>query len=93
MSSADEAIKDAKAQLQSWGLHATDVFDSLARALGEVRAIEIMRGTRAKMGNRRLERSEDLLEFAELLVQQGGLIGVVGSSLRVRALLRGARAK
>ena len=45
------------------------------------------------MAHRPLQRSDDILDFAALLIEEGGLVAVVGSSLRVRALLHGARSR
>jgi hypothetical protein len=63
----------------------------LRRALGQAAADRCAADVLAQLGRRELESPTDLLEFANCLLQQNGAAHVVGSALKVHALLRGAR--
>jgi hypothetical protein len=43
------------------------------------------------LGVRELSTPDDLMEFANYLVKQGGVVESVGRALKVTAILRGAR--
>jgi hypothetical protein len=67
------------------------VLERLGKAVGPKRAGEVMHQALATFDEeRRLDAPQDLLEIAERLVRQGGLVQAVGRSLKVQALLRGA---
>jgi hypothetical protein len=66
------------------------VYERMSKALGPKRAAEVMREALAQLDDRRLEGPEDVLAFAERLIATTGLVQVVGRSLKVQALLRGA---
>jgi hypothetical protein len=62
----------------------------LSKALGPARAGEVLSAMLLRMGCKALETPQDLLEFSEHLIRQGGLAQAVGRSFKVKALLRGA---
>jgi hypothetical protein len=62
----------------------------LTKALGPVRAGEVLSSTLLRMGCKAIASPQDLLEFSEHLIRQGGLVQAVGRSFKVKALLRGA---
>jgi hypothetical protein len=72
------------------GALAPMVHDRLINALGPQRAADVLHDAYLRFGNRLIETPQDMLEFAGILVQLGGLIQAVGRSLKVQALLRGA---
>jgi hypothetical protein len=63
----------------------------LRRALGSAVADRCAQDVLAQLGLRELQSATDLLEFANCLLQQNGATHMVGSALKVTALLRGAR--
>lgn len=64
--------------------------ERLAKALGPRRAGEVMHQVLGGFDERLLDTPQDLLDIAERLIRQGGLVQAVGRSLKVHALLRGA---
>jgi hypothetical protein len=62
----------------------------LSKALGPVRAGEILSSMLLRMGCKAIETPQDLLEFSEHLIRHGGLVQAVGRSFKVKALLHGA---
>ena len=66
------------------------VLERLTKALGPMRAAEVMNERLALWRPRPLDTAQDLLEFSNHLMRCGGLIQSVGRSLKVQALLRGA---
>ena len=69
------------------------VYERMTKALGPKRASEVMREALAQIDDRRLDGPDDVLAFAERLIEGTGLVQVVGRSLKVQALLRGAVAQ
>lgn len=63
---------------------------TLARVLGAERSAEAMTRARQASGVGLVASPSDLLRFAEALIQEGGFTTVVGRTLKVEALLRGA---
>jgi hypothetical protein len=63
----------------------------LRRALGPGLAERCAENALAKLGLSELQSPADLLQFANYLLQQNGAAYMVGSALKVTALLRGAR--
>ncbi len=73
-----------------------DALASLARsklvmALGEAKAQTLAEDTLRHLGLAGLSTPKDLLVFSKALIAQGGLIAMIGNSLRIAALLRGAK--
>lgn len=66
------------------------VLERLTKALGAARAAEVMNERLVSWRPRELESPQDLLDFSNHLMRNGGLIQAVGRSLKVQALLRGA---
>lgn len=71
-------------------LHALAV-SRLTRALGPSAGPTCTQEVLAQLGLTHLKTPMDLLRFANQLLLRGGLIELVGMSLKVTALLRGAR--
>jgi hypothetical protein len=63
----------------------------LRRALGAAAADRCAEEALAKIGLRELRSPTDLLDFANYLLEQNGSAQVVGSALKVTAILRGGR--
>jgi hypothetical protein len=63
----------------------------LRRAMGDAAGDRCAEETLTELGLRELRSPSDLLDFANCLIKRGGVRQVVGSALRVSALLRGAR--
>jgi hypothetical protein len=72
------------------GALAPIIHERLVKAMGARRAAEVFREGHARFGERNIETPQDMLEFASLLIESGGLVQAVGRSLKVQALLRGA---
>jgi hypothetical protein len=66
------------------------VIERLSKALGPVRAVEVLSDALVVMERNEIETPQDLLELSEYLIRQGGLAQAVGRSFKVKALLRGA---
>lgn len=66
------------------------VHERLVKALGQKRAAEVMRDTITRLGGRAIDTPQDMLDAADVLIKNGGLVQAVGRSLKVQALLRGA---
>jgi hypothetical protein len=66
------------------------VHERLTKALGRVRASEVLHQALGAFGDRPLDTPQDLMKLADLLIQNSGLVQVVGRSLKVQAILRGA---
>lgn len=66
------------------------VLARLSKALGPTRGMEVMDAALGRMGLRVLDTPQELLDFSEHLIRQGGLVQAVGRSLKVQAFLRGA---
>jgi hypothetical protein len=64
--------------------------ERLVKAIGGPRATQVMRDALAAIGDRRFDGPQDLLDLAMYMVKLGGLVQMVGHSLKVQALLRGA---
>jgi hypothetical protein len=43
-----------------------------------------------RLGLRRLATAQDRFRFAELLIERGGVLSVIGRSIQTQALLQGA---
>jgi len=66
-------------------------FARLVHVLGTVRGQSIYEDTLAAIGRTSLLSPDDEIRFADALIANGGLLESIGRSLRVRALLRGAK--
>jgi hypothetical protein len=64
--------------------------ERLAKALGAPRAAQITKDALAAIGDRPFDGPQDLLDLAAYMINLGGLARMVGHSLKVQALLRGA---
>jgi hypothetical protein len=69
------------------------VITRLTRAMGRTAGMRCVEELLAQLGLTEIRTPSELLDFANSLCQRGGINEVVGSSLRVTALLRGARAR
>ena len=67
------------------------VHERMVRALGPARAGEVLGDAFTRFGDRMVDTPQDMLDFAELLMEGGGLVQAVARSLKVQALLHGAR--
>lgn len=65
-------------------------FGRLTKALGRDRGMTCGQEALAQLGKPQLITSDDLLQFANVLIKRGGVIEAVGRALKVSALLRGA---
>jgi hypothetical protein len=65
----------------------------LRRALGRGPADRCAKDVLARLGLTELKSAADLLEFANCLLEKNGAAEMVGSALKVAALLRGARTR
>jgi hypothetical protein len=63
----------------------------LTRAMGERAGMSCVQELLALLGLTEIKTPTELLDFANCLRERGGVMEVVGSSLKVTALLRGAR--
>ena len=72
------------------GRMAVLAYERLAKAVGASRATQVTREALASLGDRDFDRPQDLLDLAGCFIKTGGLIQIVGHSLKVQALLRGA---
>ena len=72
------------------GLHALAV-NRLTRALGPSAGPSCTQEVLAHLGLTHVKTPADLLCFANQLLKRGGIIELVGLSLKLTALLRGAR--
>jgi hypothetical protein len=66
-------------------------YQRLGQNLGAERARQCVEETLAAMGKRQLDTADDVVVFARLLMQRGGLFDVIGRALRVQAILRGGK--
>jgi hypothetical protein len=62
----------------------------LIRALGRDKGTRIGNEVLLQMGVRELHSQHEVLMFANLLIERGGVIESVGRAIKVSALLRGA---
>jgi len=76
--------------LSHLGQMAVLAHERLVKAVGPARAMELIQGAVAVLGKRRFDHPQDLFDIAGYLIESGGLVQVVGHSLKVHALLRGA---
>jgi hypothetical protein len=65
--------------------------ERLKRAVGDEAAHRYAQEAMAEAGLREITTPDELLAFANRLVQKGGLLEAVGHALKVSAILRGAR--
>ncbi|MBS2030591.1 MAG: hypothetical protein JST54_21995 [Deltaproteobacteria bacterium] len=63
----------------------------LSKMLGEPKGAETFRGALAGLGLARIETPDHLKQLANHLIGLGGLSKMIGHSLMVEALLRGAQ--
>jgi hypothetical protein len=63
----------------------------LTRAMGHARGTQCAHEALTQLGLAELTTPSDLLDFANCLLQKGGLVEVVGTALKIAAILRGAR--
>ncbi|MFT3768759.1 MAG: hypothetical protein QM820_25210 [Minicystis sp.] len=66
------------------------VHERLVKALGVKRAGEVMQEALDRFEGRSVNTSQDMYDFAEILMKSGGLVQAVGRTIKVQALLRGA---
>lgn len=62
----------------------------LVKALGRERGARCFEQALTSLGVRELKAPQDLLNFANELIRQGGVVEAVGRALKVSAILRGA---
>jgi hypothetical protein len=65
----------------------------LCKMLGDTRGNAMVRDLLAKLGKQDIRSPEDLKQVASALIDQGGLTRMIGHSIMVEALLRGADRK
>jgi hypothetical protein len=65
--------------------------ERLTKAVGRAAAERYAKEALGRLGVRELSTPDDLLEFANYLLKQGGVVESVGRALKVTAILRGAR--
>jgi hypothetical protein len=63
----------------------------LENVLGAERAKTVTRDTLREIGLETLRTPNDRLRFGEALVHKGGLLEVVGRSIKIQAILHGAK--
>lgn len=68
------------------------VLDRLRKALGAQAAERLARDALMKLELNELRTADELLQFSNYLLKQGGVVESVGRALKVTAILRGARA-
>ena len=66
------------------------VRERLTKAVGPARCEAILSDTLRQINRGSLDTPKDLLEFAEHLIRQGGLLMAVGTAFKIYAVLRGA---
>ena len=64
--------------------------DKLQGILGERMAVRVAARALAELGIRRLETADDLYQFGQSIVKQGGFEGATGSMLVLVAVIEGA---
>lgn len=69
----------------------SDIHQRLVHVYGAGRGEALFREVLAELGLDALENPNQEMLFADALISRGGLLEAVGRSLRVRALLRGAK--
>lgn len=67
------------------------VLERLKRALGAPAAERIAKDGLMKLGLHELRTADELLQFSNYLLKQGGVVESVGRALKVTAILHGAR--
>ena len=67
--------------------------NQLAKSLGETEAEALVKDVLAGAGIRRVRTVQDLLTLGEALIGLGGVPAIVGRSLKVHAVLKGARSE
>jgi hypothetical protein len=68
-------------------------FDRMKQSLGAERARLCIDETFSAMGTRQLRTADEVVVFANMLTQRGGIFEVIGGALRVQAILRGGKEK
>ena len=63
----------------------------LSKILGEDKAKVMVKECLGEAGIREVKTPQELLQFAQSLAKRGGFVEVVGRSLKIQALLAGAR--
>jgi hypothetical protein len=66
------------------------VSDKLRKVLGETKGDDLVRQLLVKLGRDQLRSPDDLKQMATELMDQGGVTQMIGRSLFVEAVLRGA---
>ena len=66
------------------------VLSKMVRVLGQEKAAILLEETMAGVGLRQLNTVQELLAVSNVLIKGGGFPSVVGRSLKVYAILRGA---
>tara|TARA_B100001750_G_scaffold221535_1_gene210186 strand:- start:2642 stop:2866 length:225 start_codon:yes stop_codon:yes gene_type:complete len=69
----------------------TEVKGRLVKVFGAERGGKVFEEVLGKLGLAELADPDDEMRFADELIGGGGLMEAIGRSLRVRALLRGAK--
>jgi hypothetical protein len=67
------------------------VFAKLRNVLGQDRANVLIQSLLAQLGLDGLRTPDDRLRFADLLVERGGVLASIGRSVKIQAILHGAR--
>ncbi len=65
--------------------------EQLAKVMGSTQAEEVMRECLTALGIVEVRSPDELRLVADRLIHAGGFVAVIGGSLRVQALLAGAR--
>ncbi|MBL4685507.1 MAG: hypothetical protein JKY37_13010 [Nannocystaceae bacterium] len=68
----------------------TPAFAKVTKMIGAEKGSALIRETLLEMGVEELSFPNDRLRFALVLVAKGGLVGAIGSAIKVQALMQGA---
>lgn len=67
------------------------VYAKLRNILGPQRAAALIQSLLAQLAIDGLRSPDDRLRFADLLVERGGVLASIGRSIKIQAILHGAR--
>ena len=67
-----------------------NTFERLFKAVGREKGWQAGQEALAQLGLTELRNQQDVVGFANLLIQRGGVLEAVGRALKIAAVLRGA---
>ena len=76
---------------ENFAMYERRAVNQLAKSIGDDKAEALIRDLLASAGIRQIHNAQDLLMLGEALIARGGVPAIVGRSLKVHAVLKGAR--